>query len=1458
MKNICAFSLILLLLLSLNVQAQNSPYTVTDADVTVTAGVLTRYAWAGSKPGMRDAPTAITFPSMLDGQTVTSIGDFAVNLAMLTSLDLSSLTSLTSIGNYAFASSRLTSVTLPISLTSIGYNAFESNQLTSLDLSSLTSLTSIGNYAFARNQLTSLDLSSLTSTSIGASAFASNQLTSLTLPTSLTSIWSVGVFSGNKLTSLDLSSLTSLTSIGNYAFEGNKLTSLTLPTSLTSIGEYAFQDNELTSVNLSSLISLTNIGEYAFSRNKLTSLDLSSLTSLTSIGVGVFGSNRLISLILPVSLTSIGISAFQNNRYAATSLDLSSLTSLTSIGISAFRMNGLISLTLPSSITSIGAFAFQDNPQVSSLDLSSLTSLTSIGRKAFFGTQLTSLTLPPATPGYTTSWTGGHMGGTTITNLIMDYTRTATTPITYTITYELDGGTNSMDNPTSYTIESNTIPLMTPTRDGYTFGGWYSDVAFTTPVTEIVAGTTGVQTFHAKWMGTPYTITYELNGGTHHVDNPRTYTVESSIPLMPPTRGGYTFGGWYSDVAFTTPVTEIVAGTTGVQTFHAKWTATPYTITYELDGGTNSMDNPTSYTIESNTIPLMTPTREGYTFGGWYSDVAFTTPVTEIAAGTTGVQTFHAKWMGTPYTITYELNGGTHHVDNPRTYTVESSIPLMPPTRGGYTFGGWYSDVAFTTPVTEIVAGTTGVQTFHAKWTATPYTITYELDGGTNSMDNPTSYTIESNTIPLMTPTREGYTFGGWYSDVAFTTPVTEIVAGTTGVQTFHAKWMGTSYTITYELNGGTHHVDNPRTYTVESSITLISPTRDGYTFGGWYSDVAFTTPVTEIVAGTTGVQTFHAKWTATPYTITYELDGGTNSMDNPTSYTIESNTIPLMTPTRDGYTFGGWYSDVAFTTPVTEIVAGTTGVQTFHAKWMGTPYTITYELNGGTHHVDNPRTYTVESSIPLMPPTRGGYTFGGWYSDVAFTTPVTEIVAGTTGVQTFHAKWTATPYTITYELDGGTNSMDNPTSYTIESNTIPLMTPTREGYTFGGWYSDVAFTTPVTEIAAGTTGVQTFHAKWMGTPYTITYELNGGTHHVDNPRTYTVESSIPLMPPTRGGYTFGGWYSDVAFTTPVTEIVAGTTGVQTFHAKWTATPYTITYELDGGTNSMDNPTSYTIESNTIPLMTPTREGYTFGGWYSDVAFTTPVTEIVAGTTGVQTFHAKWMGTSYTITYELNGGTHHVDNPRTYTVESSITLISPTRDGYTFGGWYSDVAFTTPVTEIVAGTTGVQTFHAKWTATPYTITYELDGGTNSMDNPTSYTIESNTIPLMTPTREGYTFGDWYSDVAFTTSATEIVAGTTGDKTFYAKWETVLSLVDAYRDNTISIYPNPANDHFRLSRTSSERPQQMMLYDLSGQLVRQFSGTGDNSYKVSGLPEGVYLLNVSEKGTKTTTRLLIIR
>ena len=237
------------------------------------------------------------------------------------------------------------------------------------------------------------------------------------------------------------------------------------------------------------------------------------------------------------------------------------------------------------------------------------------------------------------------------------------------------------------------------------------------------------------------------------------------------------------------------------------------------------------------------------------------------------------------------------------------------------------------------------------------------------------------------------------------------------------------------------------------------------------------------------------ATWSPVIYDISYDLDGGTVSISNPTSYTIESDAITLTNPTKTGYTFAGWSgTGISGTSMNVTIPAGSTGPRSYTANWTAnwTPnnYTVCYDANGGTGTMaDTTHIYDVEAPLRNNGFTRFGYSFAGWAAapggDVVYLNGQSVINLAKSGVVNLYAKWTPDDYTITYHLNGGAVSPANTTNYTIESDAITLTNPTKTGYDFAGWSGTGITGDPVmtVTIPAGSTGNRSYTAHWTETP---------------------------------------------------------------------------------------------------------------------------------------------------------------------------------------------------------------------------------------------------------------------------------------------------------------------------------------------------------------------------------------
>lgn len=155
-----------------------------------------------------------------------------------------------------------------------------------------------------------------------------------------------------------------------------------------------------------------------------------------------------------------------------------------------------------------------------------------------------------------------------------------------------------------------------PTKEGYTFIGWYngeSEWNFETPVTADL-------TLTAKWQINRYTITFDTAGGSEVPSITQDYGTAITPPAAP-TRTGYTFAGWNREIPTAMPA--------GDMTITARWTVNQYTITFKPENGGEDIvikqDYGTAITAPAN------PTKTGYTFAGWDKTIPTTMPAGDMA-----------------------------------------------------------------------------------------------------------------------------------------------------------------------------------------------------------------------------------------------------------------------------------------------------------------------------------------------------------------------------------------------------------------------------------------------------------------------------------------------------------------------------------------------------------------------------------------------------------------------------------------------------------------------------------------------------------------------------------------------------------------------------------------------------------------------------------------------------------
>ena len=274
-------------------------------------------------------------------------------------------------------------------------------------------------------------------------------------------------------------------------------------------------------------------------------------------------------------------------------------------------------------------------------------------------------------------------------------------------------------------------------------------------------------------------------------------------------------------------------------------------------------------------------------------------------------------------------------------------------------------------------------------------------------------------------------------------------------------------------------------------------------------------------------------------YTVTFQSEGGSEVASQ-----IRANTPAdrPADPTKEGYTFIGWYkgeSEWDFETPVTADL-------TLTAKWQINRYTITFDTAGGSEVAPITQDYGTTITAPANP-AKTGYTFAGWDREIPTTMPA--------GDMTITARWQVNQYTITFKPENGGQDIvikqDYGTAITAPAN------PTKTGYTFAGWDKTIPSTMPAGDMA--------ITAQWQLNQYTITFDTAGGSEVPSITQDYGTAITAPANP-TKTGYTFAGWDKTIPSTMPA--------GDMTITARWTENRVIVIIRPD---DSKDEPDPGTI-----------------------------------------------------------------------------------------------------------------------------------------------------------------------------------------------------------------------------------------------------------------------------------------
>ena len=825
---------------------------------------------------------------------------------------------------------------------------------------------------------------------------------------------------------------------------------------------------------------------------------------------------------------------------------------------------------------------------------------------------------------------------------------------TYTLSYNGNGGSTS----SSVSITAGTpVTLATSagTKTGYTLTGWnteadgsgssfagatsqtyYSDVTLYALWTPAIPGAPTVSAATVGNTTATATVTPVAASGTT-VGPAASFTVQAFDSTGTTAINGKTC----TVLASASPLSCVITGLTNGTTYKFKATATnatgsatgaastvsatpaPYVVTYSLNGGTLTTPTTANYTLGTPLI-LPLPTKTGNTFTGWNNPSNASVGLDGSNYSPPSTITLTAQWSPATYTITYNGNGsdgGTVAATGSFTYGNSYSIAAKGTmTKSGYDFAGWTtsSNGAGTlyAHATDSIASSAATYsaalnlTVYAKWTPQVYVITYNSNGASGSPTRATdSFTFGSTPISLPDKTGmtyTGYTFVGWSettSGAAVVNPYSP-----TQTRTLYAIWAGISYSISYNVNGGTGSVADATYTTGTSGVTLnngASLSRVGYQFNGW-KNVAGTTVSGSAYSPTDNV-TVYAIWTPKSIAVTYDkgIATTTTAFPSPTTVayganlTLSTGVDASTTVSSTNYLFAGWAIN-----GITYKAGGTYRVNseapiTVTAQWLRL-FDVRYNVNGGSLAANDLVTDAecVTAGLCLdgqvitlnSTPTRSGFIFNGWADQSG--TLVADSDLATTGIQTtlsatnyiFYASWTANSYTITFAAGAGSNG--NAQSITDSYGAVVQLAASTgyslTGSVFSGWliegvtYPAGAFYTIGTNASPITAT-----AQHVNNTFKIFYNTNGAnTGTTPSPTSAVQGTSITFNDATgfgRTGYTFDGWSDGTAVRTAGYSTTMGSANA-TVIAQWKiAVPLTPTIS---SSNASDGGATITVAPN--------------------------------------------------------------------------------------------------------------------------------------------------------------------------------------------------------------------------------------------------------------------------------------
>ncbi|EHD1753998.1 LPXTG cell wall anchor domain-containing protein [Listeria monocytogenes] len=598
--------------------------------------------------------------------------------------DISPLSNLVKLTNLYIGTNKITDISALQNLTNLRELYLNEDNIS--DISPLANLTKMYSLNLGANHNLS-DLSPLSNmTGLNYLTVTESKVKDVTPIANLTDLYSLSL-NYNQIE--DISPLASLTSLHYFTAYVNQITDITPVANMTRLNSLKIGNNKIT--DLSPLANLSQLTWLEIGTNQIS--DINAVKDLTKLKMLNVGSNQISDISVLNNLSQLNSLFLNNNQLGNEDMEvIGGLTNLTTLFLSQNHITDIRPLASLSKMDSAD-FANQviKKParnfsktlsvpnNITSIDGTLVTPKT-ISNNGTYDAPNVNWSSPSYLPEVRYTFKQDVAVGSTTSSYTGIIIQPLNEPVDYNVTFNIDGNTSEVKTVT----EEDLIPEPTnPTKQGYTFDGWYDAETggtkwdFTTgqmPANDLM--------LYAHFSVNSYQVNFDIDGAV--MNEAVVYNTLLNEPTAP-TKQGYTFDGWYDAETggnkwdFKTmkmPANDV--------TLYARFTVSSYQVNFDIDGAVTNE----AIVYDALLNEPATPTKQGYTFDGWYDAETggnkwdFKTmkmPANDV--------TLYAHFTINNYQANFDIDGSV--TNETITYDTLLNEPTAP-TKQGFLFDGWY------------------------------------------------------------------------------------------------------------------------------------------------------------------------------------------------------------------------------------------------------------------------------------------------------------------------------------------------------------------------------------------------------------------------------------------------------------------------------------------------------------------------------------------------------------------------------------------------------------------------------------------------------------------------------------------------------------------------------------------------------------------------------------------------